>query len=408
MSQNKLTTRKIELIKAVEKELNIGDGGGLWLRVNPVAKGGAKSFYYRYSYDGKARRLGFGEFPGLTLAEARAMRDKAKAALLVGRNPGLFLSVEAGAYTVRMLFNAWRDAVLIDHKDNGKKIESHFVYDVFPAIGDKPAGTVTHDDIILLLERVVKRGAKAKASKLLSWLRALFGFGIRRRIVSADPTAHLRARDIGAKEGEGTRTLSFDELKILGEALPVAGLPVRVQAAVWIMLGAGCRPVELYSAKPQNLDLKARFWTLPKTKNNSEFLIYLSDFLLAQFKILLRYSTDEWLLAGRDPRKHVSEDYLRKMIGERIATVKRKKSTPLCGALALPGGRWTIYDLRRTFASRLGDLGIDPHIIEACLNHKPPGVKGIYQRQLYANERREALIKWGDYLTVIASCQDSQ
>ena len=60
---------------------------------------------------------------------------------------------------------------------------------------------------------------------------------------------------------------------------------------------------------------------------------------------------------------------------------------------------WTIHDLRRTVATRMADLGVQPHVIEAVLNHQSghkAGPAGIYNRSTYVNEVRAALLLWED------------
>ena len=55
---------------------------------------------------------------------------------------------------------------------------------------------------------------------------------------------------------------------------------------------------------------------------------------------------------------------------------------------------WTIHDLRRTAATRMADSGVQPHIIEAVLNHvsgHKGGIAGVYNRAAYEPEKREAL-----------------
>jgi len=62
---------------------------------------------------------------------------------------------------------------------------------------------------------------------------------------------------------------------------------------------------------------------------------------------------------------------------------------------------WTNHDLRRSVATRMGELGVQPHIIEAVLNHvsgHKHGVAGIYNRATYAAEKQAALILWADHL----------
>ncbi|MEH3118877.1 MAG: hypothetical protein PGN25_15130 [Methylorubrum populi] len=64
---------------------------------------------------------------------------------------------------------------------------------------------------------------------------------------------------------------------------------------------------------------------------------------------------------------------------------------------------WRLHDLRRTAATVMADrLKVLPHVVEAVLNHisgHKAGVAGIYNRALYAAEKREALDLLGAYLT---------
>jgi integrase len=65
---------------------------------------------------------------------------------------------------------------------------------------------------------------------------------------------------------------------------------------------------------------------------------------------------------------------------------------------------WTLHDLRRTAATRMADIGIQPHVIEAALNHisgHKSGVAGIYNRSTYAPERRAALEQWANHIKII-------
>jgi integrase len=65
---------------------------------------------------------------------------------------------------------------------------------------------------------------------------------------------------------------------------------------------------------------------------------------------------------------------------------------------------WTIHDLRRTAATRMADLGVQPHIIEQILNHQSGhrrGPAGIYNRSPYTNEVRAALALWEDHVRAL-------
>ena len=62
---------------------------------------------------------------------------------------------------------------------------------------------------------------------------------------------------------------------------------------------------------------------------------------------------------------------------------------------------WRIHDLRRTAATRMADLGVQPHVIEAVLNHVSghrAGVAGTYNRAMYSAEKKAALKLWAEHL----------
>ena len=71
---------------------------------------------------------------------------------------------------------------------------------------------------------------------------------------------------------------------------------------------------------------------------------------------------------------------------------------------------WTPHDLRRTVATRMAELGVQPHIIEAVLNHvsgHKSGVAGIYNRATYDKEKREALNLWAAHLLAVVEGRPS-
>jgi integrase len=76
--------------------------------------------------------------------------------------------------------------------------------------------------------------------------------------------------------------------------------------------------------------------------------------------------------------------------------------TELNGGKAL--APWVLHDLRRSAATRMADIGIQPHIIEAVLNHvsgHKAGVAGIYNRASYAAEKAQALARWDEHIACV-------
>jgi len=88
-------------------------------------------------------------------------------------------------------------------------------HDLLLFIGDQAVTTITYDQVISILEIIVDRDAKIQASKVLSWARQMFAFGVHRRMLQADPAAGIRSRDVGAGEKNRDRYLSWGELEQL-------------------------------------------------------------------------------------------------------------------------------------------------------------------------------------------------
>src|SRR5262249_46704316 len=81
-----------------------------------------------------------------------------------------------------------------------------------------------------------------------------------------------------------------------------------------------------------------------------------------------------------------------------------KAKTRLDGAVKIPP--WRIHDLRRTCATQMAELGVQPHVIEALLNHvsgHKAGVAGIYNRDSYEAEKATALAMWAAHVTAIVA-----
>jgi integrase len=70
--------------------------------------------------------------------------------------------------------------------------------------------------------------------------------------------------------------------------------------------------------------------------------------------------------------------------------------------------RWTLHDLRRSFASGCAALGVAPHIVERCLNHgKQSTVASIYNRFSYQKEMAAAWFLWSKHVEVLVTAKQA-
>ena len=101
------------------------------------------------------------------------------------------------------------------------------------------------------------------------------------------------------------------------------------------------------------------------------------------------------LIFGETGRGFSGWSKARVALDKRIAEQTKKKVA-----------EWRLHDLRRTVATRMADIGVLPHVIEAVLNHisgHKAGVAGVYNRSQYGPERRQALDQWGAHVEALAA-----
>ena len=143
------------------------------------------------------------------------------------------------------------------------------------------------------------------------------------------------------------------------------------------------------------VDLKARTWYLPTTKNQRDHLIHLSDFARKHFAELASLREADrftgkplaWAFPDSDGTGPVCIKSFGKQLADRQSskTARLKNRTKSVDALVLEGGRWTAHDLRRTASTLMSQLGIPNDVINECENHIKQGMSGVY-----IQDRREA------------------
>jgi integrase len=347
---------------------------------------------------------------------------------------------------VRTLFDRWAatelqprvlaDGTRLGRKDAGAFTKAQFERRVFPMIGDAAVEDVRRADLLTILDGVKAEGKLRTANVLLSDLKQMFRFALKRDLVPRNPLDTVSKREVGGPSVERDRVLMPDEIRQLARRLPTSGLQPRFVAGVWIVLSTGVRVGELIGAvwssterDPEQLrsaadgagvklgfvDLKRRTWYLPETKNQRDHTIHLSDFALRQFQALaalrevdpaITGAVVPWAFPGIGGAAPVGVKTFGKQLSDRQRTPQRrlKGRAKNTSALLLPGGRWTAHDLRRTAATLMASLGISGDVIDECLNHIIESrVRRTYIRDRRGAAQAEAFDALGSHLAALAS-----
>jgi len=417
----------------------VSDGEGLVgnVRLNRAGKV-VVGFEYRYRSPstGKLRAIGCGKWPDVSLKSIRAQRDvyrtsvnsvvdpletkeaeklaaKADCAEVKQKAAARLTAVSAAQarMTVQGVFDRWQKTELVNRKDGGVEVRRMFSKDVFPHIGEMALEDVRKGHVMAIVDNLKGRGVPRMTRVVFSLIRQMMRFAVDRDFIENDPTAAIRKEKAVGKDAERDRVLLDDEIRVLSEKLPDAGLSDSVRVAVWIMLSTLCRVGELSKAKWTDLDLEARQWRIPPevAKNGSEHVIILSDFAVEQFRILRAAQTSmEWLYPCRDGSSYLDEKTITKQVRDRQRAEQLKGRAKPNSALLLPRGQWTSHDLRRTGATLMGELGVPGDTIERCLNHKEQNkMKRTYQRQKNEQAMAEAWHLLGERLELLTSGADN-
>lgn len=364
-----------------------------------------------------------GHFAQMERDREQAAADARRAAELARQEAERAAAAAARRITIRDLFAQWQRAELTPHlladgtrtgrKDGGEWVRQSFERRVFPVLGDVAAEDVRRADLLAILDGAKAEGRRRTANLLLADLRQMLRFATEREIVARNPLDGIRRTAIGGKDVERERVLDDAELRALAAALPAARLNPRTEAAIWLILATGARVGEAMSARWEHVDLAARTWYLPTTKNQRDHSIHLSDFALAQIaklQALREVGADgelvAWLFPATDPTAPVHIKSFGKQLADRQREPDRrlKHRSKATMALALQGGRWTAHDLRRTAATIMARLGVAGDVIDECLNHKLQSkVARVYIRDRREADQARAFDKLGHHLHQLVS-----
>lgn len=400
-----LTDSKIKGIKPKEQAYYVWQSsatrgtGRLGLKIYPS---GRKIFVYKYHKEGARKFLSLGDYPTVTLAEATAKALTAAANITA---PETSIAEPA---TIKQLF----DDYISTQKKLGNRSYDKTNNRLNQVLTSKyinpatPAKEITSFQIKRVLAEFIERGANAGANKIRANLHAVFNFGL---FADNDP-ANINGKTIYGLDRNPVsvippqkrvdkaldRFLSWDELSELLRLLAVteSACPIHpdfAQLTLLCIFSAGQRPWEIMTNTRDQWDEKNKTLTVPPhiSKNSDFHIIPLNK---SATKILKRqrkkYPDAVFLFPGNTKEGHLlSAEYSKQL----------RKFCKLTGF-----DKFTPRDIRRTFKTLAGDMGISAEMRDRLQNHKRPGVSAKhYDRYDYLREKRAIIEQWGKKLLAL-------
>lgn len=391
----KLNARQVDAAKPKEKAYKLADGAGLYLEVVPS---GSRYWRMKYRFNGKEKRMAFGVYPAVSLAQARALRDEAKKKLAEGIDPSFAKKEEKLVRDVR-LHNTFQAVALEWHgtkvsrwsEGYASDIIEAFNKDIFPYIGQQPVNEIKPLVLLNVLRRMESRGATEKAKKVRQRCSEVFRYAIVTGRAEYNPAADLTSAMSG-HESKHYPFLTVEELPDFFKALSgYTGSPLIVLAARLLIL-TGVRTGELRGAFWSEFDLEKALWEIPaeRMKMKRPHLVLLSTQAL-EIVQQLKVMSGQYPLVfpGRnDPRKTMSEASINQVF-------KRIGYT----------GKVTGHGFRHTMSTILHEEGFNTAWIETQLAHVDKNaIRGTYNHALYLEGRKEMMQWYGDY---VDSCESN-
>ena len=391
------TTRLTQL--AVEKLASPRNGRVVhWDRTLPgfglrMTANGSRSWVAMYRVGGKPvmETIGpIGRIPRLDDARRLARESMAKAA--AGENPVAERKSrreKATAATFRAVAERYVERYAKKHTKptTWKELQRQLDVDVFPKWAERAMESITRHDVADLLDGIECRGSPVQANRTLARLKTLFAWAVRAEIIENNPTARV---DKVAKERARDRVLSDGEIALFWSACDQLGYPFGAFGKLLLLTAQ--RRNEVAGMRWEEIDLANRVWTMPRerAKNDRAHLVHLNDLAREVIEALPR--------VGTEPK------YVFTTTGKTAISGYSKAKAAIDRRMGEGIEAWVFHDLRRTAATGMAKLNIQPHVVDRLLNHvagEIRGVAAVYNRHAYEAERRTALETWGRYIEAL-------
>lgn len=386
-----LTDTAVRSAKPRDRAYKLTDERGLHLHVTAQ---GSKLWRWAYRFDGKQKLMAMGQYPDVSLAQAREAREGARKLLANGADPmaqrkankvARRVAVESSfAAVARTWWESWKSARSASHVNYvWRRLEA----DVIPAIGARPIADIEAPELVAMMKAIERRGALDIAKRAHQTTSQIFRYAIAHGMAVRNPAADIRPSDVLAtRKKENYARIDAKELPALLRKVEMYQGAPTTRAAIRLMAMTFVRTSELIGARWEEIDLEAARWDIPaqRMKMKTPHIVPLSTQAVSLLRSLHTLTGHSALLfpGERDHEKPMSNN-------------------TILGALDRMGykGRMTGHGFRGIASTLLHEQGWPHEHIELQLAHQERNrVSASYNHALYLQPRATMMQAWSDYL----------
>ncbi|TIT49899.1 MAG: DUF4102 domain-containing protein [Mesorhizobium sp.] len=407
MPKSSLTDFKMKNLKAADKgkryDVMDADVRGFGVRVNEKRER-VFIFYSRFPGNPAPQRRSIGEYPAMTLEDARKKAGSWRDLIKSGIDPKdqeeeARQKVEAekrervkgAADRRRKQF----ERVLVRYiaarrRDSIRKVEedrNDFKRECLPAWRGKAVGDIQSADVMAVLEKISKRGATRQALNMAQKIGTFFNWCVDDELIAASPFRAKKVRTTIGEKASRDRVLTDAEIA----ALWTATAAVDVYSAVYrLLLLTGQRLNDIAQASWSEIDLDRKTLTVPaaRFKSGRDHVVPLTDDAIEILGKLPRFKRCNWLcsLDGQGP---VTIGHKVKVRIDAAMLAALREDNPEATVPA-----WVNHDIRRTVRTRLSELDVMDEVAEAVIGHVPTALVRTYNQSDRLKVKRSALMAW--------------
>ncbi len=375
----------------------LADGGGLYLTVSPA---GTCLWRIKYRYGGKERLYAAGTYPQVTLSDARGQRDMVKRLLREGRDPvqarrlDRANAVASSGQTFESVAQDWLSMRQAEwsaiHYEKSKRA---FERDVFPLIGKLPVRDITPKMVTTVVERVLERGVRDTAVKILQHVNGVFKLAQARGLREDNPAAPVvEVLPPRSSPGRMPALLTWPELGDVLRRAEAAHLSPAVRMAHRLIAYTVARVSNVVQAEwaEFRLDAEVPVWIIPRAKMKSrdrhhDHKIALCPAIVDELRQWRSLSGEAgFLFPSPQGGKHISRESLEKAY--RVTLGLANQHSP--------------HGWRSSFSTLARDEGFDREVVELTLDHVHDNdVARAYDRGERLQQRVRLMRWWGEHLT---------
>ncbi|WP_233804150.1 tyrosine-type recombinase/integrase [Paraburkholderia sp. HP33-1] len=370
-----LTESEIRALEPRAARYCVADGNGLVIEVMTT---GTKVWRFRYTLNGKRQPLAtIGDYRMISLRVARAKAQKYAALVAQGISPVATARRDRGAESkadvLREAAELYLATALAGKSDEYRRTTRRALdKDVLPAIGNKPIGAVSADDIVTICERIKSRGSPKMALHTRNVVKRLYAYLIARQLATSNPAEVVPARSIATFDSR-TRVLSGAEIGVTLRTIDTSNIRRPLKLALHLLVLTMARKSDLIESTWAEFDLDDALWTIPAARLNAreDRIVCLPRQAVALLRELQCARTSEKFVfpSVRGDDRPIAKSTLNQAVK----------------ALGLDVEHFVLHDFRRTASTHLRDMELQS------------GAEGDTTQREAARQRR-LLQGWADFV----------